>query len=357
MRSLGIVLVWILGFSQLLFAEGIDRIEGAWVNNGNTIAITRNQFGWDLWQDNKGRASMELSSDGGGNIKVTFRGTVATVCNYYVTTTNNRSQMVLKLMASNPDSSDARNICIDGTFNRVDTNAVAQVSSDFAQMFKRPDRPVRDGTWSYDITCPGRTDFASSPLFIGGRHAGVNDVFANDLTFGYLSDGRLQVRGFMGKEPVPLDFTMSKGSDGKFTGPGRIGADSCSMTTHYVDDWHMSELLRVPRYSFQRELTSIEIKCGNAWSSTYNNVQFMLGLAGFGYMASDGTPVVAQMRLSYDQPANNAVLYGFLYTDVTTTLNFKISKTSQDESRYYFTGWGTAGRNQNCSIKMGTARY
>lgn len=348
-----LITIWLI-ISVPTLAEGIDRIEGAWVNNGNTIAITRNQFGWDLWQDNKGRASMELSSNGGGNIQVTFRGSATTVCNYYVTTTNNRSQMVLKLTASTPDSSDARGICIDGVFNRVDTNAVgSEIDAGYIQVFKGPDKPVENGTWKYEITCPGGASFSSSPLMIGGRHAGSDERFSNDLTFGYLADGRLQVRGYIGKEPAPLEFAMSKSSEGKFTGPGKVGSNACVMSTSYVDSWHMSQLLRVPKYRYNRETVSVEIKCGNSWYNKFTNIQFLLGLAGFGYSNKDGVPVVAQLRLAYDQHAAGGKLFGYLYTDDTTTVDFDFSKSSVDQNGIYYTGWGKVGKNQNCSISIG----
>src|SRR4051795_5162607 len=90
-------LLAITSLGPFAFAD-IDVIEGVWTTSSYLIAITRSQnFGWDLWQDNKGRGSIVESSEAGGNIQVTFKDIV---CNYYVSTISRGERMVWKLQAS-----------------------------------------------------------------------------------------------------------------------------------------------------------------------------------------------------------------------------------------------------------------
>jgi hypothetical protein len=360
MRTVGILFVSLLCISQQLLAEGIDRIEGAWVNNGNTIAITRNQFGWDLWQDNKGRASMELSSNGGGNIQVTFRGGGTTVCNYYVTTTNNKTQMVLKLVASSPDSADAKSNCIDGTFNRVDTNnePVEEQDSKFLQVYRKPDKPVEDGVWSLDIKCTNGATFSTFSEFIQGRHAGsFANGFANDLTLSYLRADKILLKGYLGPNAQYIEFRTSKGSDGKYNGPGKWGSTDCAVTTGFVHDYTRHSIPFPSQYSYDREVASLELKCADSYYNNFQEITYIKGLAAFAYKSTAKQNVVAHVRLGYDSTGTKGKFTGYLMAGTTTVVEFNFNASPTNDGRYYYSGWGTVGDKQNCSITGYATRY
>jgi len=268
--------------------------------------------------------------------------------------------MILQLKASSPDNADAKSVCIDGTFSRVDTNAAStQVDPGFVRIYKKPDKPVEDGLWGIEVSCPSGGKFNGNLVFLQGRHAGsFQNGFANDLTMSYVSDGKILLNGYLGPDPIAVDFTAIKGADSKFTGPGKWGSTSCITSIQFINNEIHHPILRAPAASttFDRETDNIEIKCGNTWYNSFKDITFIRGLASFGYFSKTNYLVTAQLRITYEQGASKGRLYGNLMSPDTDVIDIPFSYSQTVQGQYLYTGWGTVGNIQNCGLTLYSSR-
>lgn len=333
------------------FAD-LSFIEGEWTTSSNLIAITRAQhFGWNLWQDNKGRGSIVESADGGGNIQVKFGGIV---CDYYVSTTNHEQRMVWTLKYMNPPESTWT--CIqEGVFDRVDP-AKPSIEPNLEKIMLRPQKPVEDGTWKYDLKCSNGDHYEGSGLFQGGRRAeSFGNGFSGDLIMQYDSSGKIKASGVAGVDRLDLfDFILTKDSSGKYLGSGKWGDRECTFSTEYVDDAQLYDILRAWGFHSTAQVISILVKCSGKTEYRFDYILLRHGIGGFGFESTGGEHVTALVQLQFSDKkfASGKFAAHFYAPTKTYNMDFNINLTSRSDEETSFIGAGVADGKQNCSISI-----
>lgn len=321
------------------FAD-LDVIEGEWTNSSNLIAITRAQsFGWNLWQDNKGRASIVQSPEGGGNITVTFKGGV--VCSYYVSTTNHGQKMVWALQ-SPPQGAGP---CLSGTFEKIDASKKNQ-SDDY---FKTPERPAEDGIWYLKIQCSSGKNIGRLATFRLGRAAvGSSDGTELDASMGYLADGRLKVTGNVGADGESLNFTTAKNDEGAYLGTGKVGGSDCTLKASFFGDGFFRQ---TPGIWLGADKITVGIRCPDMNDIWFNDVPNFYGIGGFGHKLDDNSYGPVYFRMGFNEKSLTTGFFQvYLYLkDNFHFFNFSLSRQPNKDSYMSWRGTGTHGK-QDCSI-------
>jgi len=332
-------------FALLLLSEGafadLDVIEGEWTNSSNLIAITRSQsFGWNLWQDNKGRASIVQSSEGGGNITVTFKGGV--VCNYYVSTTNHGRKMTWSLQSPSQGASS----CLSGVFEKIDASKKNQ-SDDFS---KTPANAVEDGIWYLKMQCSDGKSVGRLATFRIGRTAvGATDGTELDVNMSYSTDGRLKLIGSIGTDGESLTFNGAKNNDGSYSGPGKVGGSDCTIKATFFGDGLFKT---TPSIWLSNDKITVGVRCPGMDDIWFNDVSNLYGIGAFGYKMADNYYVPVYFKMGFNEKSLTTGLFqAYWYTkDGFNLFNFNLSRQPNKDNSMSWKGSGTFAGRQGCSI-------